>query len=132
MTICLSDIIFDSREPVTLARWWAETLGYSTLRQSEEGWVAPGPWYSESDRPDENSYWSEPQPPAIVFVPVADERLVKNRVHLDIWPVDRTRDQGVDALLSRGATLADVDQGEVPWKGLSDPEGNVFCVLDTW
>ena len=106
-------------------------MGHSTLWQFEEGWVALGPLDSESDRPDENSYWSGPQPPAIVFVLVADERVVKNRVHLDIWPVDRTGDQGVDAPLSRGATLADVDQGEVPWKVLSDPEGNVFCVLDT-
>ncbi len=101
------------------------------MRHSEEGWVAIGPWDSESDRPDENSYRSGPQPPAIVFVPVADERVVKNRLLLDIWPVDRTRDQEVDALLSRGATLAEVGQGEVPWKVLSDPEGNVFCVLHT-
>jgi hypothetical protein len=131
VTSCLSDIIVDSREPATLAKWWAETLGYSILRQSDEGWVAIGPWASESDRPDENSYRRGPQPPAIVFVPVADPRLVKNRVHLDIWPVDRTRDEEVAALLNRGAALADVGQGDTPWKVLTDPEGNVFCVLST-
>jgi hypothetical protein len=62
---------------------------------------------------------------------VDDERLAQNRVHLDVWPVDRTRDQEVEALLARGATLADVGQGDVSWKVLLDPEGDVFCVLDT-
>ena len=131
MTSCLSDIILDSREPVTPARWRAETLGHSTLRHSEEGWVALGPRDSESDRPDENSYRSGPQPPAIVFVPVADEGAVKDWVHCDTWPVGRTRDKEVDALLSRGATLTDVDQRDIHWNVLSDPDGSVLCVLGT-
>ena len=32
-------------------------------------------------------------------------------------------------LRALGATLADVGQGDVPWKVLADPEGNEFCVL---
>jgi hypothetical protein len=31
--------------------------------------------------------------------------------------------------LARGATPADVGQGDVPWTVLADPEGNVFCLL---
>lgn len=62
---------------------------------------------------DQASYRKRPQPPAIVFVRVADERVVKNRVHLDIWPVKRTRDEPVAALLGRGATLADLGQQDV-------------------
>lgn len=131
MTSCLSDIIVDSRQPASLARWWAEALGYTVLREAKEGWVAIGPWASESDRPDEAAYRSGPQPPAMVFVPVANERVVKNRLHLDIWPVDRTRDEEVESLLTRGATLVDVGQQDVTWKVLADPEGNIFCVLDT-
>jgi Glyoxalase-like domain len=35
----------------------------------------------------------------------------------------------VERLLARGATLADIGQGDVPWTVMADPEGNEFCVL---
>ena len=37
--------------------------------------------------------------------------------------------RGVDRLRARGATPADVGQGDVAWAVLADPEGNEFCVL---
>lgn len=121
----------DTERPAVLAQWWAETLGYAVLERSPDGWVAIGPWPSAADRPDEDSYREGAQLPALVFVPVADLRTAKNRLHLDIWPADRTRDEEVEALLARGATLVDLGQEDVSWRVLADPEGNVFCVLDT-
>jgi hypothetical protein len=35
----------------------------------------------------------------------------------------------VDRLTGLGATSADIDQGEVTWTALADPEGNELCVL---
>jgi hypothetical protein len=35
----------------------------------------------------------------------------------------------VARLEALGAAPADVGQGDVPWKVLTDPEGNEFCVL---
>jgi hypothetical protein len=36
----------------------------------------------------------------------------------------------VARLMELGATPAEVGQGDVPWTVLTDPEGNVFCVLE--
>jgi hypothetical protein len=54
---------------------------------------------------------------------------VKNRLHLDVSPIDRTRDEEVDRLVALGASHVDIGQGEQRWVVLADPEGNEFCVL---
>ena len=56
--------------------------------------------------------------------------MVKNRVHLDLWPTERTRDEEVTRLLGIGATLFE-DHREPDGTGfvvLADPEGNEFCI----
>jgi hypothetical protein len=61
---------------------------------------------------------------------VPETKVAKNRMHLDLSPVDRSRDEEVARLLALGATRADVGQtGEESWVVLADPEGNEFCVL---
>ena len=67
--------------------------------------------------------------PTIVFVPVPEPKEVKNRVHLDLWSIDRTQDQEVAWLESRGARRVDIGQRDVSWVVMADPEGNEFCVL---
>jgi hypothetical protein len=59
------------------------------------------------------------------------EKLVKNRIHLDVAPY-RGEDHAaaVKALLAAGAVPAEVGQGSgVSWTVLADPEGGEFCVL---
>src|SRR5690606_20720015 len=67
----------------------------------------------------------------LVFVPVDDPKVVKNRLHLDLNSASAP-DQV--ALVRRaeaaGATPADIGQRGVPWVVLADPEGNELCVLD--
>ena len=70
-----------------------------------------------------------PVPPTIVFVPVPEDKTVKNRLHIDVSPIDREPAEEVERLLALGATRADIGQGDVPWTVLADPEGNEFCVL---
>ncbi|MGW3243856.1 VOC family protein [Streptomyces sp. NPDC001070] len=68
--------------------------------------------------------------PGLLFVTVPDPKSVKNRVHLDVQPQDRTRDEEVERLLLLGATQVD-DQRRPDgsgWVVLADPEGNEFCV----
>ena len=69
--------------------------------------------------------------PTIVFGPVPEPKTVKNRLHIDVNPVDCTRDEEVERLIGLGARRVDVGQGEVSWVVLADPEGNEFCVLST-
>lgn len=57
-----------------------------------------------------------------------EEKVVKNRLHLDFRPDDQ--DAEVARLLALGARRVDVGQtGDEPWVVLADPEGNEFCVL---
>jgi len=66
----------------------------------------------------------------LLFIPVPEGKTVKNRVHLDLMPTERTRDEEVERLLGIGARL--VDDQRMPdgtgWVVLADPEGNEFCV----
>jgi hypothetical protein len=70
-----------------------------------------------------------PGAPALVFVTVPEAKTVKNRLHLDVRPVDGSHELEVERLVALGARRADIGQGEVPWVVLADPEGNEFCVL---
>jgi len=66
----------------------------------------------------------------LLFIPVPEPKSVKNRIHLDVVPTDRTRDEEVDRLLGLGATrVADHRENDGSgWVVLADPEGNEFCV----
>ena len=67
----------------------------------------------------------------LLFITVPDGKKVKNRVHLDLRPVDCTREQEAKRILALGATqLADHRRPDGSgWITLADPEGHEFCVL---
>ncbi|MDQ3957925.1 MAG: VOC family protein [Actinomycetota bacterium] len=122
MATRFTELIVDAHDPEGLARFWGDVLGWEVGE-------------SQDAETDEALAWLKPPAPAIpiiVFVPVPDAKTVKNRLHIDVSPTDRTRDEEVERLLSLGATRADVGQGDdVSWVVLADPEGNEFCVLGT-
>ncbi|MGH7643691.1 MAG: VOC family protein [Candidatus Dormibacteria bacterium] len=129
MTSRVTEIIVDSHDPLTIAGWWAEVLGYEVLPMAPEGWVGISPWPPGNERPSDDAFRAAPQLPTIVFVPVPEAKIGKNRIHLDIWSVDRSQAEEVAWLESRGAIREDIGQGDVPWVVMADPEGNVFCVM---
>jgi hypothetical protein len=54
----------------------------------------------------------------------------KHRLHFDLAPsLGGDLQAEVDRLLSRGATRADIGQGDVGWVVLADPDGHEFCVV---
>jgi len=123
----LTEIVVDCHDPAALAAFWAAALGYHVVR-SEEGQVEISPW--EREPPDlAERVRRAPGAPALVFVTVPEAKTVKNRLHLDVRPVDSSHQAEVERLLALGARRADIGQGEVPWVVLADPEGNEFCVL---
>lgn len=104
--------IVDARDPGALGRWWQQALR----------------WVVVNDEPEEFEIRAAPDRlPGLLFVPVAEPKTSKNRLHLDFRPDDR--DAEVGRLVALGATRADVGQGEQSWIVLADPEGNEFCVL---
>jgi hypothetical protein len=102
----------DARDPVTLGRWWQAALRWVVVDETTDVFEI---------RPEPDRL------PGLLFVPAADPKSVKNRLHLDFRPDDR--DLEVDRLLALGATRVDIGQGAQPWVVLADPEGNEFCVL---
>jgi hypothetical protein len=111
-------VVIDCAEPHGLARFWAAALGWRVTFSSDAECALEPPAGSPEtvDSPD------------LVFVRVPDEKVVKNRLHLDLRPDDQTAH--VERLLALGATRAEIGQtGEEPWVVLADPEGHEFCVL---
>jgi Glyoxalase-like domain len=111
------------------ARWWAGVLDWQIVYEADDqAAVAPR---HEQDRPLSAEEWPTVGP-ALVFVPVPEGKIMKNRLHLDLAPhITDDRDALIDSLLARGATRANVgqDESEASWIVLADPEGNEFCVL---
>ncbi len=114
MSLEWEQVVVDAADPELLGRWWAEALGWVVVNaEPEEFEIRP----------------AAEQVPGLLFCRVADPRVTKNRLHLDLRPDDR--DAEVARLLSRGATVADIGQGDQSWVVLTDPEGNEFCVLSS-
>lgn len=68
--------------------------------------------------------------PDILFLKNPDKKQVKNRLHLDLRPLDQ--DAEVARLEALGATRIEIGQSEyaeTTWVVMADPEGNEFCVL---
>jgi Glyoxalase-like domain len=112
MTLMWEQVVVDAHDPVALGRWWAQALN----------------WVITIEEPDEVEIRATPdQVPGLVFVPVPDEKTIKNRLHLDFRPDDQAA--AVERFIALGAHRADVGQGSQTWVVLADPEGNEFCVL---
>lgn len=115
MTSRIRHITIDSHNPYAQAQFWAEVLGGKL---------------SDEDNPGDPEAIVEHEGDTILFVTVPEGKTLKNRVHLDVQPQDRTRDEEVERLLALGATLANDMRrpNGRGWQTLFDPEGNEFCV----
>ena len=69
--------------------------------------------------------------PRLLFVEVPEGKGSKNRVHFDLEPTDRDRDDEIERVVALGATpLHDLRKEDGSgWLVLADPEGNEFCIL---
>jgi hypothetical protein len=124
----LTEISLDCHDPALLAAFWTAALDWVVL-DSEPGLVEIGPERS-TDAELLEVVRSGPVAPTMFLAAVEESKVVKNRMHLDLSPIDRSRDEEVERLLALGASRADVGQtGEESWVVLADPEGNEFCVL---
>ncbi len=126
MTSRFTELVVDCRDPEGLAAFWCAVLDFEVIDRSG-GKVEIGSWV-----PTVEEVRARQMPPTVVFVRVPEGRAVKNRLHLDVSPVDGSTEDEVTRLIGLGATRADVGQGpDRTWTVMSDPEGNEFCVLRT-
>ncbi|WP_034647999.1 VOC family protein [Cellulomonas sp. HZM] len=116
MGLVISQLTIDASDPVALARWWADALGWQLDPDSDDEEVSISP------AGELVGGW--------LFIRVPDAKQVKNRLHVDLRPSDGSdQDTELVRLLELGATRVDIGQGDVPWHVLADPEGNEFCLL---
>ncbi|HEY2985021.1 MAG TPA: VOC family protein [Jatrophihabitantaceae bacterium] len=115
MPLALHHVVIDAHDLPRLARFWAQALGWQILSERERE-VVIGPDLSASV--------------GICFMPSADGKVVKNRVHLDLTAAAEERNAEIERLVSLGACRVDIGQtGNESWTVLADPEGNEFCVI---
>jgi hypothetical protein len=101
MPVRLHHIVVDAHDLPGLARFWTQALGWTVLSEREDEIVIGT---------DENALVG------MCFMPVAEPKTVKNRVHLDLTSGAADRDQEIDRLLALGARRVDIGQtGAESW-----------------
>jgi catechol 2,3-dioxygenase-like lactoylglutathione lyase family enzyme len=124
MTSRFTEVSVDCHDPERLAAFWCEVFDFKVIDRSEDS-VEIGSWV-----PTVEEVRARQMPTTLVFVQVPEGKAVKNRLHLDVSPIDASTEDEVTRLLGLGATRTDVGQGpDRSWVVMADPEGNEFCVL---
>jgi len=111
MTARFKDLCLDAGDHHLIADWWCAAMGYER-RPVAEDW--PVDWPVPIQDPAGKG-------PLIWVNPVPEFKSGKNRMHIDV--------QGdVDELVALGAKVVRVEDDEIEWTVMADPEGNEFCV----
>lgn len=122
MTAFVSHTTIDCRNAYELSEWWKPVLGYVDLDGDPN---LPG---------HEECMIRDPETGhRLLFIEVPDDKVVKNRVHLDLAPRRARRDEEVEVLIGLGATVVADHRGThgpgTGWVTFADPEGNEFCLV---
>ena len=110
-------VCVDSPDPGRIADFWQAALGWRRTYEDPDEVVLEPPAGSPEDGVS----------PDILFLKVPEPKAGKNRLHLDLRPVDQAAE--VARLEGLGARRVDIGQGDQSWVVLADPDGNEFCVL---
>ncbi|NDZ81763.1 VOC family protein [Streptomyces sp. SID10853] len=115
MTSFVRHVTVDCANAYELGSFWAKVLDIPL---------------TDEDKPGDPEALIQATGFGLLFIQVPESKQIKNRLHLDLQPTDRTREAEVERLLALGATL--VEDHRRPdgrgWATLADIEGNEFCV----
>ncbi|MCH8613823.1 VOC family protein [Arsenicicoccus dermatophilus] len=110
------ELVVDCADPEAEVRWWSRHLGGEPGHDPEHPWW----WLCPPGLPFES----------VVFVPVPEPKVGKDRVHWDLTTRPGTSPAEAAAELVRdGATVLRAGDEEQPWWVLASPEGHEFCVF---
>ena len=111
----IATVVVNCTDPRVMADFWSEAMDW-TLHEVND------------DHARLRS--SEGVGPYLELLRTPDPDTLPNRIHLDLMPYPGDDQAAEVARLHRlGAANIDIGQGDVPWRCLTDPEGNEFCVL---
>jgi predicted enzyme related to lactoylglutathione lyase len=120
MTARIAHTSIDALDAYAQSLFWGRVLGFA---EDPDDPNAPGHEECMISSPDRAE--------RLLFIEVPDRKKVKNRLHLDLEPVEGGRDAELARLVGLGARV--VDDRRRPdgtgWVVLADPEGNEFCIL---
>lgn len=120
MAARVSHTTINCRNAFELSQWWKVALGYVD--------VADDP----NEVGDEMCMIIDPNGNhGLLFIEVEELQQPVGRIHFDLVPTDRRRDEEVERVLALGATeVADIRHSDgTDWMVLADPAGNQFCIL---
>jgi hypothetical protein len=122
VAVYISHTTVDCCNAYELSEWWKRVLDYVDLPDDPN---QPG---------DEECMIVSPKTGHhILFIEVPEPKQVKNRIHFDLRPSKRTRDEEVEHVKQLGASQVadrrDIRNDGTGWVVLADPEGNEFCIL---
>jgi catechol 2,3-dioxygenase-like lactoylglutathione lyase family enzyme len=122
VTSFISHTTVDCANAYELSEWWKRLLGYVDLVDDPN---EPGHEECLIQRPGGGHQ--------LLFIEVPDAKQGKNRLHFDLRPQERSRDDEVEWAIGIGATQVADHRGKYGpgsgWVVLADPEGNEFCIL---
>ena len=119
MGIRLQNVTFKSADPMRLAEFWSQVLGWVITDYDDDEIEIQAP----PGTPEHGLV------PDLVILRAPDEKSGPNTVHIDLRP-DDDQEEHVRRIEALGARRIDIGQGpDATWVVLADPDGNEFCVL---
>lgn len=111
----IGSVVIDCNDFAAMSAFWEGALNYVPREAPEPDWVV----------------LSDPSGNAVnvSLQLVPEERVGKNRLHLDLYTDDQQGE--VERLLGLGARLHPREtEPDEDFVVLEDPEGNLFCIID--
>jgi catechol 2,3-dioxygenase-like lactoylglutathione lyase family enzyme len=103
-----------------LSNWWKHLLGYTDVTGDP------------NEAGDEECMIIDPESGhRLLFIEVESLQEADGRIHLDLAPTDRWRDDEIERAVALGAIeVADRRKADgTGWMVLADPSGNHFCIV---
>jgi len=109
----VGSVVIDVNDLAVMRGFWQEALGYGVDVETDD-------WIKLSDPLEQGV--------SVSLQLVPERREGKNRLHLDIYAADQMTE--VERLEELGAERVRGPEPGDDFVVLSDPEGNLFCVID--
>jgi predicted enzyme related to lactoylglutathione lyase len=113
-------ITVDCHDPLKVAQFWAAALNWEITEQNEFEVALE----LLDGSPEQGRI------PDLLFLKNPDKKSGKNRLHLDLRPLDQAAEVArLEALGAKQIEIGQSDEPEATWIVMADPEGNEFCIL---